>query len=418
MGWGIAAMAAAMYHIGLLQKPWQGRSVRVGREAVLLAFTMLWRPGCGFRHSMPSASLVQKQAGAMVGTTALQRSVENRTRNVAGRRALESSAAVDQAGAGLAIAALSAFFNGSFPACARLPQEEPDPVIFNGIVCLGVFVSSLLVPVFVGYDVQFILPGALGGALFVFAALCSFLAIPRAGLATAQAVWSCSAIAVAFTWGAFGPAEVASPVKDLTLSFVALGLLVAGALVIVTCSDLAEKFGRADSSREQPLLEGGPDAAERVSGLGLAASVGLFGGSILVPLKFVPAELSGLPCVPSFGLGALVTGFLVTALYWYASLRPRGQAAKVAGDTLGAGVLSGAIWNAGNICSIVAQEPPFSLSYGIAYPILQCALFFGGLWGIYVFKEIRGFAVSIFWVGAAVLVAGIVLLASYGPGAA
>lgn len=39
-------------------------------------------------------------------------------------------------------------------------------------------------------DVVFTLPGALGGVLFVFAALFSFVAIPRAGLATAQAVWS------------------------------------------------------------------------------------------------------------------------------------------------------------------------------------------------------------------------------------
>ena len=38
--------------------------------------------------------------------------------------------------------------------------------------------------------VVFTLPGALGGVLFVFAALFSFVAIPRAGLATAQAVWS------------------------------------------------------------------------------------------------------------------------------------------------------------------------------------------------------------------------------------
>ena len=39
-------------------------------------------------------------------------------------------------------------------------------------------------------DVVFTLPGALGGVLFVFASLFSFVAIPRAGLATAQAVWS------------------------------------------------------------------------------------------------------------------------------------------------------------------------------------------------------------------------------------
>lgn len=45
------------------------------------------------------------------------------------------------------IAALSSFFNGSFPACQRLPTGPPlDPVLFNGLVCLGVFLSSLLVP--------------------------------------------------------------------------------------------------------------------------------------------------------------------------------------------------------------------------------------------------------------------------------
>eukprot|EP00971_Amphidinium_carterae_P196535 3900129-Amphidinium_carterae.1 len=54
-------------------------------------------------------------------------------------------------------------------------------------------------------------------------------------------------------------------------------------------------------SRSAPCEEAGSGDGERISGLGLAASVGLFGGSILVPLKFVPAELSGLPCVPSFG---------------------------------------------------------------------------------------------------------------------
>ena len=56
------------------------------------------------------------------------------------------------------------------------------------------------------------------------------VAIPRAGLATAQAeclddsfrqrlgatseaVWSCSAIIVSFGWGALGPAEVAAPAR-------------------------------------------------------------------------------------------------------------------------------------------------------------------------------------------------------------
>ena len=93
----------------------------------------------------------------------------------------------------------------------------------------------------------------------------------------------------------------------------------------------------------------------------------------------------------------------------------------------------------GNVCSVIAQNPPFSLPYGVAYPILQCALFFGGLWGIYVFKEITGNSIGVFWGGAGflrwtggvpnpsprpasvpgalTLVAGVILLGLYGPGA-
>ena len=44
----------------------------------------------------------------------------------------------------------------------------------------------------------------------------------------------------------------------------------------------------------------------------------------------------------------------------------------------------------GNVCSVIAQNPPFSLPYGVAYPILQCALVFGGLWGIYAFSRLHG----------------------------
>lgn len=55
--------------------------------------------------------------------------------------------------AAFGIAALSSFFNGSFPACQRIPKGPPlDPVLFNGLVCVGVFLSSLLIPVLFNQD--------------------------------------------------------------------------------------------------------------------------------------------------------------------------------------------------------------------------------------------------------------------------
>lgn len=314
-----------------------------------------------------------------------------------------------------ALAALSSFFNGSFPVFQRIPAGPPlDPVLFNGLVCAGVFLSSLLVPLFTGAPYVFTAGGLFGGALFVFAALFSFIAIPRAGLATAQAVWSCSAIIVSFAWGAFGPAEISAPVKDLPLSLGALLLLVAGALTIVNSDAIAARVsgGGADKATD----EGAGSESDRPAGIASALAVGLFGGSVLVPFKFVPPEAAGLVAIPSFGLGALLAGVLVTAAYWK-GVKGEPGTPSAPSDAVLAGMASGAIWNAGNICSIIAQSPPYSLPYGIAYPILQCALFFGGLWGIFVFKEIWGTAVPIFGAGALTLAAGIVALSLYGPGA-
>lgn len=320
------------------------------------------------------------------------------------------------AGTALALAVLSSFFNGAFPAFARIPSGPPlDPVLFNGIVCVGVFLSSLLVPVIAGTPVVFTLAGALGGVLFVFAALFSFIAIPRAGLATAQAVWSCSAIVVSFAWGAFGPAEISAPVQDLALSLVAIALLVAGALTIVNCESIAN-FASPKEAAPSKGSEEDVAAGDRATGIACALAVGLFGGSVLVPFKFVPPEAAGLTAVPSFGIGALVAGIVVTLAYWNIIKGKEGLPSATADNTL-AGLASGAMWNAGNVASIVAQSPPLSLPYGIAYPILQCALVFGGLLGIYVFNEIQGLAVGAFWGGALSIAAGIVTLSLHGPGA-
>ena len=47
----------------------------------------------------------------------------------------------------------------------------------------------------------------------------------------------------------------------------------------------------------------------------------------------------------------------------------------------------------------------------VADPIMQSALFFGGLWGIFVFEEIKGrAAICAFFFGGALLITGAGLL--------
>lgn len=477
----------------------------------------------------------------------------------------------------------SSFFNGSFPVWSRfLSDPQPDPVVFNGLVALGVFCSGVaVIPFSPAAEFVWTLEGFIGGVLFVFATLFSFLAIPRCGLSTGQAVWCSCAILVAFVWGSLGPGQVAKPVKNVPLSVLALLLLMLGATSIVFCREIMERlFGDAapspaggeepspllpraaaaaapgddvshrrshqhagaaaaseqhttaaaqphsaveltqsscagssfpSSSRsitssaarqlsgeggaagpgvttpsssvgrgggpgpgggattpsssslgrgaappapaspspggrtssaprcstslstrslsfqrrgEQELLTAGAhsNGNERLVGLASAATVGLFGGSVLVPLSYAPKAAGGVAFLPSFGLGALAAGSVVTAtrLAWGgAELRrvaghPLGGAQRF--DVLLSGLLSGFTWNAGNFCSIAAQSY-YALPYGIAYPILQCAFFFGGLWGIYMFGEVERRAARVFWFGTALLAAGVVLLGAYGPGA-
>jgi len=75
-----------------------------------------------------------------------------------------------------------------------------------------------------------------------------------------------------------------------------------------------------------------------------------------------------------------------------------------------AGVASGAWWNIGNACAIYGI---IGLGYAVAYSLVQTALFVSGLLGIFVYREIRGAAIGVFFASGAVLTLGAVLLAVY-----
>eukprot|EP00928_Gymnodinium_smaydae_P011060 TRINITY_DN14135_c0_g1_i1.p1 TRINITY_DN14135_c0_g1~~TRINITY_DN14135_c0_g1_i1.p1 ORF type:complete len:284 (+),score=19.46 TRINITY_DN14135_c0_g1_i1:20-871(+) len=236
-----------------------------------------------------------------------------------------------------------------------------------------------------------------------------------------------------------GPEEVAAAVRSLSMSYVAVFLLIGGTLIVVGSTHMMNKPNKykgeseSDDAAHPTLLEAheggalsasdsdGSSAVTRkhvghvLFGLMSAMAVGLFGGSILVPFRFIPAHEAGLVAMPSFGLGALTFGAILIVVRW--SLIRGEKGCAFSPTALAVGILSGVTWNAGNVCEVVVQGPPFNLPYGIAYPILQCAPLFGGVWGICVFREIRGTAIFFFVLGALELLAGIFILSVYGPGA-
>ena len=125
-------------------------------------------------------------------------------------------------------------------------------------------------------------------------------------------------------------------------------------------------------------------------GLTFAVLVGLFGGSVNVPSELTksygetPTQLGDNAFVWYRHImhGADRTHRLFNVidrdadfggLHWRALTLP--------------GLLSGTIWNLGNVCSVHAND---IISFAIAQPLMQCALLVSGILGIFVFKEIAG----------------------------
>jgi hypothetical protein len=120
------------------------------------------------------------------------------------------------------------------------------------------------------------------------------------------------------------------------------------------------------------------------NGILCAFAVGIFGGSILGPSELAPPAEKGFVFLPSFGIGAFCTSVCVllgTSLW-------NGNYPQMHTDVAPIrGAFSGIIFNFSQILTLIAIP---DIGYAVANPILQCALFFAGIWGIFVFKELEG----------------------------
>ena len=150
-----------------------------------------------------------------------------------------------------------------------------------------------------------------------------------------------------------------------------------------------------------------------ILGIGASTFLGLMNGSMLVPSELTPEEYQGIEYVISFSIGvAIVTIVLAPIIFVIQWLRGKGYPKFHFKVAVIPGILSGLIWNMGNICSIYAT---LYLGLTIGFPLTQMALLVGGLWGMILFKEITRIpAIICFFLFAFVLLGGAVLLSIYG----
>ena len=139
-----------------------------------------------------------------------------------------------------------------------------------------------------------------------------------------------------------------------------------------------------------------------------ALVTGVFGGSILMPLQLAPSKYQGLSFVPSFGLGTLIVAPLITLPYMWLARSSGSRGNWAVRQSLIPGLLAGTVWNGANVASIFAIK---AVGYAVAYPLMQCAIAVAALWGVLVFKEIRGRQIGVMAASAVVVLGGAVLLA-------
>jgi hypothetical protein len=156
--------------------------------------------------------------------------------------------------------------------------------------------------------------------------------------------------------------------------------------------------------------------SKRYLGMASAAFCGLYGGSVMAPMKYSTANTKGTHYLLSFAIGAMIVNialWLLRYLYFafhyqswtdaYVQL-PSFHLRKMwlVGGT------SGILWSIGNFFSLISV---FYLGEGVGYPLVQTSILISGLWGLFYFKEIQGAARITKWLLSSVLtVCGILLL--------
>jgi len=331
----------------------------------------------------------------------------------------------EQAVGYLAVAGAVLFF-GSFavPLKTRRVQEaNVDPVVFQLYYSLSIFCSSFLV---LAYNPWVFTPfGIAGAAFWVPASILSIFAINYLGMSVAVGTWAGVTIVVSFLWGSI---VFRDPVHSILLSVVALSLLIGGILGLsLSNSEFVKNLGNKRTSQrninvaedEAPLLNDdtqqaaenkAPNATGKLIGLMCALVLGVLNGSMMVPLRYTPPEASGIKYIVSFGIGVMIVT-PVCALFYFAIIKRQIPQLHLR-VALIPGLITGLLWNVGNFCSIYAT---LNLGLTIGFPLTQLALVVSGLWGLLVFKELRGAMVISFWiVSVLILLGGAALLSLYG----
>jgi len=333
--------------------------------------------------------------------------------------------------AGLVMAVISMICNGSFPSFNKLHRVQQcgvQPQVFNLYFIMGAVLSSIVVYIVListGAEVEFTYLGVISGLCLAICGVTTFAAIKYIGLSMGVTIWSGTAILVSFVQGFIAGTQA----SNLWIAIVGCLVLIAGIVgvgfsdkVVAKCSkqqsstlhtvdmnksnapgayrseveaaassssddnvDEATKSLLAKNDREQTAAVPA-HYHDYALGAFFAVLTGIFGGSVGFPTNWTDDDCNcaRLKFLISFAVGCLLV-VPITAAWALCSAKGLGKVEWHLQTCLVPGLLAGVVWNCANVASYYAIE---SLSYGVAYPIMQSSLVIANLWGVFVFKEV------------------------------
>lgn len=304
----------------------------------------------------------------------------------------------------------------------------------------------------------------MSGLFWVPGGTAGIYAVRNAGLAVSQGTWSALKVMVAFVWGI---GIFREHVRSTLGATVAVLLLITGLWGMSYFSSSKgrsqgppheerheeEEVGGDENNLEEPLLEAAEDNDEstasdeprhieeeasstdtegeldpdlvdfsffklsrRTVGMLCACVDGIWGGSILVPMHFAKTNVKGLEYVVSFSVGAttvLIALWVVRIAYNTACQRSCRRAIEQLPPLhlrvfWKQGILAGLLWSIGNVSSMLSVE---YLGEGVGYSIVQAQMLVAGMYGVLLYREVRGWRDVTAWFSCALLtLTGILLL--------
>uniref|UniRef100_A0A673KZ96 Transmembrane protein 144-like n=1 Tax=Sinocyclocheilus rhinocerous TaxID=307959 RepID=A0A673KZ96_9TELE len=307
------------------------------------------------------------------------------------------------------------FFGSNFVPVKKI--ETGDGMFFQWILCAAIWTVSLVVNIIL-HSPKFWPLVMLGGAIWATGNITVVPIVKTIGLGVGLLIWASFNLLLGwassrFGWFGIGAETVSKPV----LNSCGAGLCLLSAIVFFFVKTDVQ---RSATSEETPLLI--DHVSLYCSGTFLAVVAGLLYGSSFVPVLYIKnhasdpdSQYSGASQFDLDYVFAQYSGiFLTSTVYFILYCAIKKNRPQVFPKAVLPGFLSGIMWGIATCCWFLANH---YLSAVVSFPIITTVPgLIAALWGVVVFKEVKGWRNYIVLVVAFCLVLSGALLTAFSKG--